>query len=152
MLPLGAWRAGVRVCPVGKGYEAEIHYWMHGSRCDRPLFLSCGVAPGSPGVATEVKLITLDPAHFVNWRDPLASHLLGNLLYEHQSERAIREWEAVQRSAAPCAGRYPAQNPPLSRMLVGMGISNLRDLSEIAAITFRDLIVSHRSYGRAPVP
>jgi hypothetical protein len=38
------------------------------------------------------------------------------------------------------------KHPPLSRMLVGMGISNLRDLSEIAAITFHDVIVSHKSF------
>ena len=35
------------------------------------------------------------------------------------------------------------ENPPFRRMLVGMGISGLRDLSQIAAITFHDVIVSH---------
>ena len=85
------------------------------------LFLSCGVVPGSPGIATEVKLITLDPAHFVNWRDPPASHLLGILLCEHQSERAIREWEAVRRSAALCAGRHPAQQSAVQSDAGGHG-------------------------------
>jgi hypothetical protein len=35
------------------------------------------------------------------------------------------------------------ENPPFRRMLVRMGFSGLRDLSQIAAITFHDVIVSH---------
>ena len=35
------------------------------------------------------------------------------------------------------------KNPPFRWMLVGMGFSGLRDLSQIAAITFHDVIVSH---------
>jgi hypothetical protein len=35
------------------------------------------------------------------------------------------------------------ENPPLRRVLVGMGFSGLRDLSQITAITFHDVIVSH---------
>ena len=35
------------------------------------------------------------------------------------------------------------ENPPFRRMLVGMGFSGLRDLSQITAITFHDVIVSH---------
>jgi hypothetical protein len=35
------------------------------------------------------------------------------------------------------------ENPPFRWMLVGMGFSGLRDLSQITAITFHDVIVSH---------
>ena len=35
------------------------------------------------------------------------------------------------------------ENPPFRSMLVGMGFSGLRDLSQITAITFHDVIVSH---------
>jgi len=35
------------------------------------------------------------------------------------------------------------KNPPFSRLVRGMGFSGLRDMTQIAAITFHDVIVSH---------
>jgi tetratricopeptide (TPR) repeat protein len=40
--------------------------------------------------------VALEHARPVNPRDPLAPYLLGNLLYEHQPARAIKEWEAAR--------------------------------------------------------
>jgi hypothetical protein len=38
------------------------------------------------------------------------------------------------------------KNPLFYRLAVGMGISGLRDMSQIAAITFHDVIVSHQPF------
>jgi hypothetical protein len=38
------------------------------------------------------------------------------------------------------------KNPPFSRFVRGLGFSGLRDMTQIAAITFHDVIVSHQPF------
>jgi hypothetical protein len=40
------------------------------------------------------------------------------------------------------------ENPPFYHMLAGMGFSNLPDLSQMAGITFGDVVVSHVPFTR----
>jgi tetratricopeptide (TPR) repeat protein len=44
----------------------------------------------------EESRVALERARSVNPRDSLAPYLLGNLLYEHQPEEAIKDWEAAR--------------------------------------------------------